>query len=405
MTTDEGRNASPSHNDIEELTVSGTTGRERAEALLKRAQLADGHNDLPWALRDFFSDELSETPEDVFATAAKVDLTIRQPKLHTDLVRLREGGVGMQFWSVWIPCSLQGDGAVTAVLEQIELVHDLAARYPEHLAITTTADEAEAAFADGRIASLLGAEGGHSINSSLGVLRALRRLGVRYMTLTHNENTPWADSATDEPVHGGLTDFGRDVVREMNRIGMLVDLSHVAPSTMRDALAVSRKPVIFSHSSCRAVADHPRNVPDDVLGSLAGNGGVCMVTFVPHFVSQRYAEWDDHLRQAMGEAGEKHNDLAARERFISTWTEGGPTPEVTIGDVVAHVEHAREVAGIDHIGLGGDYDGVRTLPEGLEDVSAYPNLFAELLDRGWSEEDCAKLAGGNVLRVLRDADA
>ncbi|HEX6344737.1 dipeptidase [Umezawaea sp.] len=386
--------------------MASSTSRDRAQALLDRIQLADGHNDLPWALRDFFeTDSNSEkSTDDVFATAARVDLSVRTPELHTDLVRLREGRVGLQFWSVWIPCKLAGDGAVTAVLEQIELVYELAARYPDDLAVATTAAEAEAAFASGRIASLLGAEGGHSINSSLGVLRALRRLGVRYMTLTHNENTPWADSATDEPVHGGLTAFGRDVVREMNRIGMLVDLSHVAPSTMHDALAVTSKPLIFSHSSCRAVADHPRNVPDDVLGKLADNGGVCMVTFVPHFVSQAYAEWDARLKDAMNAAGVSHNDLEARGAFTRSWTGGGQPPRVTLRDVVAHVEHAREVAGIDHIGLGGDYDGVKALPEGLEDVSCYPNLFAELVERKWSEGDLAKLAGGNVVRVLRDSD-
>jgi membrane dipeptidase len=386
--------------------VASSASRDRAQALLDRIQLADGHNDLPWALREFFEDDHNseKSTDDVYATAARVDLSVRQPALHTDLVRLREGRVGLQFWSVWIPCRLSGDGAVTAVLEQIELVHELAARYPADLAIATTAAEAEEAFANGRIASLLGAEGGHSINSSIGVLRALRRLGVRYMTLTHNENTPWADSATDEPVHGGLTPFGRDVVREMNRIGMLVDLSHVAPSTMHDALSVTSKPLIFSHSSCRAVADHPRNVPDDVLGKLADNGGVCMVTFVPQFVSGAYAEWDARAKDAMDTAGVSHNDLEARRLFLSTWSGGGEPPRVTLDDVVTHVEHAREVAGVDHIGLGGDYDGVKALPEGLEDVSCYPNLFGELVERGWSEEDLGKLAGGNILRVLRDAD-
>jgi membrane dipeptidase len=236
------------------------------------------------------------------------------------------------------------------------------------------------------------------------VLRALRRLGVRYMTLTHNENTPWADSATDEPVHGGLTDFGRDVVREMNRIGMLVDLSHVAPSTMRDALEVSTRPVVFSHSSCRAVADHPRNVPDDVLARLRDNDGVCMVTFVPQFLSQAYVDWDAGLKDAMEAAGENHNDLDARNRFADAWPDAGPTPRVTMDDVVTHLEYAREVAGIDHIGLGGDYDGTRSLPEGMEDVSCYPDLVGALLDRGWSEDDCAKLAGLNALRVLRAND-
>jgi membrane dipeptidase len=370
----------------------------RANALLRRVQLADGHNDLPWALRELAGGEGSP------ADWASVDLTVRRPELHTDLVRLREGALTLQFWSVYVPCRLTGHSAVTATLEQIELVYELVNRYPEHLQLALTVDEAETAFAAGRIASLLGAEGGHSIANSLGALRALYRLGVRYMTLTHNNNTDWADSATDEPVHHGLTDFGREVVREMNRLGMLVDLSHVAPATMRDALAVSEAPVIFSHSSCRAVADHPRNVPDDVLADLAAKGGVCMITFVPSFVSQAYAEWDGRLREAMTAAGADHRDLAQRGEFAATWTGGGEKPQVTVADVVKHLEHAREVAGIDHIGLGGDYDGVARLPDGLEDVSCYPRLFGELLDRGWSESECAKLAGGNTLRVLRDAE-
>ncbi|MEU4741271.1 dipeptidase [Actinosynnema sp. NPDC023658] len=387
--------------------MASTTGRGRAEELLARVPLVDGHNDLPWALRDLAdSGQFGEksTGGDPYSTVSIVDLTERQPALQTDLARARDGRLGMQFWSVWVPCRLAGDAAVTAVLEQVELVHALAARYPDHLRVATTADEAERAFRDGRIASLIGAEGGHSINGSLGVLHALRRLGVRYMTLTHNENTEWADSATDEPVHGGLTDFGRDVVREMNRIGMLVDLSHVAPTTMRDALEVTTRPVVFSHSSCRAVADHPRNVPDDVLARLRDNDGVCMVTFVPHFVSQAHVEWDARLKAAMEAAGENHNDLDTRHRFADSWRDGGPTPRVTMDDVLAHLEHAREVAGIDHIGLGGDYDGTRDLPEGMEDVSCYPDLVGALLDRGWSEDDCAKLAGGNVLRVLRAND-
>lgn len=390
--------------------MASTTGRGRAEELLARVPLVDGHNDLPWALRDlargdeFGEKSTADAPVVSASPVSVVDLEVRQPALQTDLVRARDGRLGMQFWSVWVPCRLAGDAAVTAVLEQVELVHDLAARYPAHLRIATTADEAERAFRDGRIASLIGAEGGHSINGSLGVLRALRRLGVRYMTLTHNENTPWADSATDEPVHGGLTDFGRDVVREMNRVGMLVDLSHVAPSTMRDALEVSTRPVVFSHSSCRAVADHPRNVPDDVLARLRDNDGVCMVTFVPQFLSQAYVDWDGRLREAMEAAGENHNDLEARHRFADEWPAAGPTPRVTMKDVITHLEHAREVAGIDHIGLGGDYDGTRSLPEGMEDVSCYPDLLGALLDRGWSEDDCAKLAGLNALRVLRAND-
>lgn len=376
------------------------SGLERARALLQRVPLVDGHNDLPWALREFGDG----TGEDVYTTAAKIDLTERHPSLHTDLVKMREGGLGMQFWSVWIPGRLAGDGAVTAVLEQVELVYELAERYSDHLGVATTAAEAEKVFESGRVASLLGAEGGHSINSSLGVLRALRRLGVRYMTLTHNNNTPWADSATDQPEHGGLTEFGRDVVREMNRIGMLVDLSHVAPSTMHAALDTSVKPVIFSHSSCRKVADHPRNIPDDVLVKLRANGGVAMITFVPDFVSSGVAEWDAALREAMTAAGASHADMDERKAFTEKWVVDHPKPLATLDDVVLHLEHAREVVGVDHLGIGGDYDGVQALPRGLEDVSAYPNLFGALLDKGWSEDDLTKLAGANVLRVLKDAD-
>jgi membrane dipeptidase len=371
---------------------------ERARELLKTTPLVDGHNDLPWALRVL--PEVDETRSAAFG----VDLEQSQPRLQTDFPRLRAGGVGVQFWSVYVPCQLTGDSAVTAVIQQAELVHTLAAQYPSQLRIAGTVAEARAAFADGRIASFLGAEGGHSINGSLGVLRALHRLGVRYMTLTHNDNTPWADSATDEPVVGGLSDFGREVVREMNRIGMLVDLSHVAATTMRDALDVAEAPVIFSHSSCRAITDHPRNVPDDVLRRLPDNGGVCMVTFVPAFVSPDLAEWDRTVKAAMAAAGAKHADLAQRQEFLETW-DGPKQPKVGLDAVVAHVEHAREVAGIDHIGIGGDYDGVGELPVGLEDVSTYPALFAALLDRGWTEEECAKLAGENVLRAMSVAEA
>jgi membrane dipeptidase len=369
---------------------------QRALDLLTRNPLVDGHNDLPWALRRLAGPD----PADA---VAGTDLTAGLPQLQTDLPRLRTGRVGVQFWSVYVPCSFEGADAVTAVLEQVELVHRLTERYPSDLWAATTADDAEAAFAAGRVASLMGAEGGHCIADSLGVLRILRRLGVRYLTLTHNLNTAWADSATDEPVHGGLTDFGRDVVREMNRIGMVVDLSHVAATTMRDALATTTAPVLFTHSSCRAVTDHPRNVPDDVLGALAANGGVCMVTFVPRFVSAAVVEWDAQLQHAMTAAGLDHRDLRARNRFAADW-DGPPSPVATLDEVVAHVEHAREVAGIDHIGIGGDFDGTTELPVGLEDVSRYPALFAALLERGWSEDDCAKLAGRNALRVLRAVD-
>ncbi|MHA6782383.1 dipeptidase [Pseudonocardia saturnea] len=350
-------------------------------------QIVDGHNDLPWALRRL----------------GDADVSLPQPQFHTDLPRLRAGQVGAQFWSVYVPCSFTGADAVTAVLEQIDLVHRLVARHPEHLAPATTADDAAAAMAQGRVASLLGAEGGHCIDGSLGVLRMLRLLGVRYLTLTHNRNVGWADAATDEPDAGGLSSFGREVVAEMNRIGMIVDLSHVAATTMRDALDATSAPVLFTHSSCRAVTDHPRNVPDDVLTALAANGGTAMVTFVPRFVSTAVAAWDERLAEAMDAAGVDHRDLRARDAFTAGW-DGPPAPRATLADVVAHLDHAREVAGVDHIGVGGDYDGCPELPSGLEDVSCYPALFDALRDRGWSDEDRAKLAGRNALRVLRAAD-
>ncbi|MCU1529904.1 MAG: Membrane dipeptidase [Frondihabitans sp.] len=313
----------------------------------------DGHNDLPWALREGFQSD-----------PASADLAAGEPTLHTDIPRLRAGGMTAQFWSVYVPSSLSPADAVVATLEEIDVVHRLVETYPEVFQLATTATDVRAARAAGLLASLLGMEGGHSIDSSLGVLRAMRRAGVAYLTLTHNDNTPWAASATGDPVDFGLTPFGEEVVREMNRIGMLVDLSHVAPQTMHDALDVSTAPVIFSHSSCRAVTDHVRNVPDDVLSRLSGNGGVVMLTFVPAFVS----------RTADGHA--------------------------TLDDVVAHVEHAREVAGVDHIGLGGDFDGTDSMPEGLPDVSAYPALFAVLAARGWSRGELLKLAFENTLRVL-----
>jgi membrane dipeptidase len=360
-----------------------------ARALLDRHPLVDGHNDLPWAMR-----------EQVGYDLGRYDVGVRQTGTHTDLVRLRDGGVGAQFWSVYVPSSLPDGEAVIATLEQVDFVHRLIATYPGDLRLATTAEEAGAAFADGRIASLIGAEGGHSIGGSLAVLRQLHRLGVRYLTLTHNDNVAWADSATDQPRLGGLSDFGRDVVREMNALGMLVDLSHVSTDTMRDALDTSASPVVFSHSSCRALVDHPRNVPDEILERLRTNGGVCMVTFVPSFVSEACNAWDAGVRERMVAEGLDPRDLDTWVK-VAAATPGRPT--ATVGDVADHVEHAREVAGIDHVGIGGDYDGCDVLPRGLEDVSGYPRLFAELLDRGWSEAECARLAGGNVLRVLRDA--
>jgi len=324
----------------------------------------DGHNDLPWERRETHGSGV----EGIDSEAGS---------LHTDLPKLRAGGVVGQFWSVFVPCD--EPDPVRATLQQVDVAHRIIERYPDTLALARTAAEVRAAIGSGRIASLLGAEGGHSIGDDLAVLRDLARLGVRYMTLTHNDDTPWADSATGSHPHGGLTDRGREIVAEMERIGMLVDLSHTAPTTMRDTLDVATQPVVFSHSSTVAVNDHPRNVPDDVLARLAGNGGVVMITFVPQFVSAAYAEWF-----AAGSAGSP--------------------PPVTVADVADHVEHARDVAGAAHIGLGGDYDGTPVLPPDLRDVSRYPVLAAELQRRGWGPADLRALAGGNVVRVLEATD-
>ena len=352
----------------------------------------DGHNDLPWALRKHFDSDLD-----------RVDLTTGVPELQTDLPRLRAGNVGAQFWSVFVPHSLAGPAAVAAVLEQVDLVHRLADRYRDDLEIALDAADVQRIMATGRIASLMGAEGGHAIDSSLGVLRMLQAIGVRYMTLTHNANVGWADSGTDEPDAGGLTDFGRAVVREMQRIGMLVDLSHTSADTMRAALAVATVPVIFSHSSAYALCRHPRNVPDDVLRTLAGNGGVCMVTFVPAFVSQECADWRQELVAEAGRRGLDERNIAAVDSIAAEWEAAHPRPRARLSQVADHVEHVREVAGIEHVGLGGDYDGTGELPDGLLDVSGYPALFAELRDRGWSSADCRALAHANIVRVLADA--
>jgi membrane dipeptidase len=361
-------------------------------AMLSRFPLIDGHNDLPWELRDL-------------GGLDQVDLSGRVATTHTDIPRLIEGGVGGQFWSVYVPARLAGDAAVTAVLEQIDLVHRMVRRYSDRFQLALTADDVARAFAGGRIASLLGAEGGHCIGGSLGVLRSLFALGVRYLTLTHNSNVGWADSATDEPGAGGLNDFGREVVREMQRLGMLVDLSHVAPSTMHAALDEARAPVIFSHSSALALCGNPRNVPDEVLKRLAVNGGVCMVTFVAHFVSQECADWLDGLKAEAARRGIDPRDLGALFSIKDEWEASHPLPAATLAQVADHVEHVRSVAGIEHVGIGGDFDGTPDLPIGLHDVSRYPALFAELQRRGWSEPDLAALAGGNILRALREAES
>jgi membrane dipeptidase len=352
----------------------------------------DGHNDLPWALRTLAGNDLG-----------RVDLSAGVPELHTDLPRLRAGGVGAQFWSVFVPHWYEGPAAVAALLEQVDLVHRLAERHRDDLEIALDHGDVERIMATGRIASLMGAEGGHAIDSSLALLRMLHAVGVRYLTLTHNANVGWADAGTDEPDAGGLTDFGRDVVREMQRIGMLVDLSHTSADTMRDALTVATEPVIFSHSSAYEVCRHPRNVPDDVLQTLAGNGGVCMVTFVPAFVSQECADWRQGLVAEAARRGLDERNITAVEAIAAEWEATHPQPRARLAQVADHVEHVRAVAGIEHVGLGGDYDGTTDLPDGLADVSRYPALFEELRSRGWSAADCTALAHGNVVRVLADA--
>lgn len=372
-----------------------TAGLRRARALLAEHPVVDGHNDLAWELREQAGYDL----------AARDIARDQSARLHTDLARLRAGGVGAQFWSVYVRSDYQGDKAVSATLEQIDCVRALVERYPDQLRLARTAEDVEAARGEGRIASLMGAEGGHSIACSLATLRTLCALGVRYLTLTHNDNVPWADSATDRPSIHGLSRFGREVVREMNRLGMLVDLSHVSAETMRAALETTRAPVLFSHSSSRAVCDHPRNIPEDVLAALPANGGVAMATFVPMFVLPEAVEWSRAADAHMRAHGSHYFDATpAGQELKSSYAAAHPRPVATPATVADHLDHMREVAGIDHVGIGGDFDGTAFTPAGLEDVSGYPNLIAELFDRGWSEADLAKLTWTNAVRVLRDAE-
>jgi membrane dipeptidase len=364
---------------------------DRARALHKQVPLIDGHNDYPWAVRENVARDLS-----------KLDITKPQPTIHTDIARLRAGGVGGQFWSVYTPSDFQGQTAVTATLEQIDIVHQMMKRYPDTFELALTADDVERIFKKGKIASLIGMEGGHSIDNSLAALRMFYRLGARYMTLTHSKNTPWADAATDTPQHGGLTPFGEEVVREMNWLGMLVDLSHVSPDTMRDAINVSAAPVIFSHSSARAINDVPRNVPDDVLAMLPKNGGIVMVTFVPGFLSPKVTAWNAAQTAERNRLQQQYpHDEDARRRGLEAWLKANPEPRATVADAADHIDHIKKVAGIDHIGIGGDFDGITSVPQGLEDVSKYPALTVELLRRGYTDDEIKKILGLNILRVMR----
>jgi len=366
----------------------------RARRILAATPLIDGHNDLPWAIREF-----EKAPHDV----AAYDLRSRTPG-HTDLARLAAGQVGAQFWSVYVPGEIK-EGYARVQLEQIDIALQLIARYPERLGLALTAADVLREFRKGRVASLIGMEGGHAIENSLGALRAYYDLGARYMTLTHNVTLDWADTAAEPGKHGGLTRFGEEVVREMNRLGMLVDLSHVSVETMDDALRVSEAPVIFSHSSARALTDVPRNVPDAILKRMPANGGVVMVTFVPGFVSKEIYDAYVAREKRIKERTASLPTEAERKKMQKQMEASDPLPTATLAQVADHVEYVRKVAGADHVGIGSDFDGIDIGPVGLEDVSKYPDLFAELIRRGWSDADLEKLAGENLLRVMRQAEA
>ncbi len=368
--------------------------QDDARRLHGEVPLIDGHNDLPGKYR-----------EDVNRRFSELDIAQGQPQIHTDIARLREGGVGAQFWSVYVPASLEGADAVRATVEQVDVVYELARRYPDTFEMAFTADDVERIFESGKIASLIGMEGGHSIDSSLATLRMLYRLGARYMTVTHSRSLAWADASTGKVVSGGLSEFGSEVVREMNWLGMLVDLSHVSPATMHDALDVVEAPVIFSHSSAKQLCNHVRNVPDDVLKRLPENGGVVMVSFVPQFTSQAlkdHGEQRDAVREELeGHAGATESGVNER---LAAWDRENLAPRATLSQVADHIDHVREVAGIDHIGIGSDFDGIGSVPEGLADVSKFIDLTRELLARGYSDEDIRKILGQNVLRVMRAAE-
>jgi membrane dipeptidase len=367
---------------------------DEARRIQREALLIDGHNDLPWRFR-----------EEGDLALRKIDIRQLQKKLHTDIPRLREGGIGAQFWSAYVPAETAKKGtAVRMTLEQIDVIKRMVAAYPDTFEMAHTADDIVRIHKEGKIASLIGVEGGHSIDNSLGVLRMLYALGVRYMTLTHSETLDWADSATDEAKHHGLTEFGEQVVREMNRLGMLVDISHVSADTMRHALRVTRAPVIASHSSAYAVAQHPRNVPDDVLQLVKKNGGVIMVNFYPGFVVPEAARLTRDIFEQARELRKKYPDDREFRAAIRQWQKEHPIPTGSVHHVVDHIEHIIKVAGVDHVGLGSDYDGISTVPKQLEDVSCYPYITQELLNRGHGKEEILKILGGNLLRVLRQAE-
>jgi membrane dipeptidase len=388
--------------------LAADTDAQRIERVLAQTPLIDGHNDLPWEIRTRFASDLAKV--DLSRSTLALPAPEGSPPLMTDIPRLRAGHVGGQFWSVFIPVEVKGPAAVQMTVEQIDIVKQMCARYPNDFAMAYTAADVMRAHKAGRIAALIGVEGGHQINDSLDVLRAYYDLGARYMTLTHSANTAWADSATDNPAHHGLTPFGKEVVREMNRLGMLIDLSHVSEETMRAALAVSEAPVIYSHSSARAIVDHPRDVPDDVLRLVAANGGVVMVNFFPGYVSEARRRWDADRAAEVARfnsppfgglyIGQPERAKAA----MAEWERAHPQPPVGIGDVADHIDHIRKVAGVEHVGLGSDFDGIPEAPAGLDGVDKYPALLAELARRGWSDADLARVAGGNALRALARAE-
>ncbi|WP_428684420.1 dipeptidase [Sphingopyxis sp.] len=383
-----------------------TSPEATAEAALKKAPVFDGHNDVPWALRGRVDNMINDFDFKDTSHTARPDATPPVIAMHTDLMRLRKGRVGAQFWSVYVPANTNEQQAVQQTLEQIDVTKRLVARYPNDLALAATSTELEKAMKAGKVAGMMGMEGGQSIGSSLAVLRQMYDLGARYMTLTHSKNIPWADSATDAPALDGLNDFGRQVVREMNRIGMIVDLSHVSEATMKDALEVAKAPVMFSHSGVRGVNPHPRNVPDSVLPLVKANGGIVMVVFLPGFLdadvrAQGLARTAEQARLKAMYPG----DPAAADAALKTWDAANPVPTTNVGKVAGHIDYLKKMIGVDHIGVGGDYDGMDSAPVGMEDVAGYPALFTELAKRGYTQAELQKIASGNMLRVLKAVEA